>query len=74
MPGVANDQEIRVRPLLSAGEVARVLGIGERTLWRMVSRGRTGRDGFPQPVRLGARTVRWRWEDVETFLRRRAGN
>lgn len=74
MPGVASDQEIRVRPLLSAAEVDRVLGIGERTVWRLTSRGRAGQGGFPRPIRIGEKTVRWRWKDIERYLEKQARN
>ena len=59
---------ITVRPLMTAGEVAAVLGVGERTVWRLTSRAEAGCGPFPRPVRMAARTVRWRWEDVEEYL------
>ena len=59
---------IVVRPLLTAGEVARVLSIGERTVWRMVSRSRAGSGSFPKPIRIGGKIARWRWRDVEEYL------
>ncbi len=59
---------ITVRPLMSAAEVAAVLGVGERTVWRLSSRAEAGYGNFPRPVRLAARTVRWRWPDIEKYL------
>ena len=44
---------ITVRPLMTAREVAAVLGVGERTVWRLVSRAKAGAGAFPRPVRLG---------------------
>ena len=59
---------IAVRPLMTASDVAMALGVGERTIWRLASRAEAGCGHFPRPVRLAARTVRWRWEDVEKYL------
>jgi len=59
---------ITVQPLMAARDVAAVLGVGERTVWRLTSRAEAGFGCFPRPVRLSARTVRWRWEDVEKYL------
>ncbi len=63
-----SDTTITVRPLMSAAEVAAVLGVGERTVWRLTSRAQAGYGSFPRPVRLAARTVRWRWQDIEKYL------
>ncbi len=57
---------ITVHPLLKAADLARVLGVGERSVWRMVSR--ASATDFPRPVRIGGHVVRWRWEDVEKYL------
>lgn len=52
-----------IRPLLlSAGEVARMLGVSTRTLWRLQSGGR-----LPEPIRLGGST-RWRVSDIEHWV------
>jgi len=58
---------------MTARDVARVLGVGERTIWRMASRSRAGVWRFPRPVRIGGKAVRWRWRDVEEYLRELAG-
>jgi predicted DNA-binding transcriptional regulator AlpA len=65
---------ITVQPLMTARDVAAVLGVGERTVWRLTSRAEAGLGRFPRPVRLAARTVRWRWEDVEKYLHELSGN
>ena len=65
----STDGTITVRPLMTARDVSRVLGVGERTVWRMASRSRAGRGPFPKPIRIGGKAVRWRWEDVEHYLR-----
>ena len=59
---------VTVHPLLTAGDVARVLNVGERTVWRMTSRADGGAGPFPRPVRIGRHVVRWRWRDVEKYL------
>ena len=48
--------------LLNAREVARLLGIGERSVWRYVSRGH-----LPKPLSLG-NMKRWRRQEIEQHL------
>lgn len=48
--------------LLKADEVAQMLSISTRTLWRLVSVKK-----FPAPVRVGGST-RWRAADVEAWI------
>jgi excisionase family DNA binding protein len=50
--------------LLSADEVAAMLGVSERTLWRLLSAGK-----LPQPVRFG-RSTRWRAAEVAEWIDR----
>ena len=50
--------------LLKAEEVARMLAISPRTLWRLVSA-----EGFPQPIHLGGST-RWRASEVAAWVER----
>ncbi|MGO9597026.1 MAG: helix-turn-helix transcriptional regulator [Isosphaeraceae bacterium] len=52
------------KTLLNAEEVAAMLGVSERTLWRLLSAGRV-----PKPVRFG-RSTRWRLADVEEWINR----
>lgn len=47
---------ITVRPLMSAGEVAAVLGVDERNVWHLTSRAEAIYGHFPRPVRLGTGT------------------
>ncbi|HEY4311889.1 MAG TPA: helix-turn-helix domain-containing protein [Pirellulales bacterium] len=56
--GVPNPKMV----LIKANEVADLLGVSTRTLWRLLSEGR-----LPQPVRLGGNT-RWRLPDIETWI------
>ncbi|MBA3483698.1 MAG: helix-turn-helix domain-containing protein [Pirellulales bacterium] len=48
--------------LLKAEEVAQMLAISTRTLWRLVSTA-----GFPQPLKLGGST-RWRAAEVTAWV------
>ena len=48
--------------LLKAEEVALMLSISTRTLWRLVSTNK-----FPEPVRTGGST-RWRTTDLENWI------
>lgn len=50
--------------LIPACELARLLGISKRTLWRLLSAGK-----LPVPVRLG-NSVRWRLDEVEQWISR----
>ncbi len=56
---------IEIAPkLINAEELARMMGISERTLWRLLSGGR-----LPQPVRIG-RNTRWRLAEVTEWIER----
>jgi excisionase family DNA binding protein len=48
--------------LIAADELARLMQISRRTLWRLRSAGE-----LPEPVRLGG-TVRWRLEEVRDWV------
>ncbi len=50
--------------LLNAEELARLMQISERTLWRLLSAGKV-----PQPVRIG-RNTRWRAAEVREWIER----
>ncbi|GIW86426.1 MAG: hypothetical protein KatS3mg108_0750 [Isosphaeraceae bacterium] len=50
--------------LISADEVATMLGVSERTLWRLLSAGK-----LPEPVRIG-RNTRWRAAEVRDWIER----
>lgn len=54
--------------LLTARQVADLIGVDVRTVWRMAQTG-----GVPAPVRLSERVVRWRLADLEAHLDRLAG-
>jgi len=59
---------ITVQPLLTVKDVARVLGVHERTIWRLASLAETGAESFPRPIRIARKTVRWRWQDIEAYI------
>jgi len=64
---------IQVHPLLTAGEVASMLNIGQRTVWRLTSRARAGSGRFPKPLQISPQVVRWRWQDVQDYLAELSG-
>jgi len=51
-----------VRVLINAEELARMMDVSERTLWRLLSGGKV-----PQPVRIG-RNTRWRLAEVAEWI------
>jgi len=48
--------------LIAAADLARLLNVSTRTLWRLRSAGQ-----LPQPVRLGG-VVRWRLEEIRQWI------
>ncbi|MBN8625036.1 MAG: helix-turn-helix domain-containing protein [Planctomycetes bacterium] len=48
--------------LIQADELATLLNVSERTLWRLLSAGK-----IPEPVRLG-RSTRWRLDQVRQWI------
>ena len=59
--------------LLTVRDLAALLGVNERTCWRLTAMAEAGRGPFPRPVRIGPRVVRWRLADVEAYLATLAG-
>jgi predicted DNA-binding transcriptional regulator AlpA len=49
--------------LLTSDEAARLLGISKRTFHNL-----RHADGFPKPLVLSERIVRWRAKDIEAFI------
>ena len=68
VPGTNSDVRSAQREplLIKADEVARLVAISTRTLWRLVGAGL-----FPRPVQVG-RSTRWRVADVEDWISRRS--
>ncbi|MHC4064435.1 MAG: helix-turn-helix transcriptional regulator [Planctomycetota bacterium] len=50
--------------LFRAADVARMLSVSVRTVWRLRDAG-----GLPRPVRVGGNLIRWKRGDLENFLR-----
>ncbi len=50
------------RALIRLSEVYNIVGLSRSTIYLRLSQGL-----FPQPVRIGSRTVRWRMEDIEAW-------
>lgn len=55
-------QQISTPRMIDVTEVATILKVSKRTVWRLVSSGE-----LPQPIRFG-RNVRWKLEDVEAWI------
>lgn len=49
--------------LLTVGEVAKLLGASQRSVWAWASSGK-----IPRPLRIGHRSVRWRRRDIQEWL------
>jgi excisionase family DNA binding protein len=49
--------------LLTSQQVAEMLSVSVRTLWRLVASGK-----FPQPVRYNRKLVRWKSTDVMRYI------
>jgi prophage regulatory protein len=50
--------------LLKLSEVCKLLSVGRSTIYEWINQ-----DGFPQPVRMGGRSVRWESEEVQQWRR-----
>ena len=60
-------------PLLNVRQLAAMLGIHERSVWRLAGLAEAGQGDFPRPLRIGPKTIRWRRADVEAYLATLAG-
>jgi excisionase family DNA binding protein len=49
--------------LIDAREVARRLGLSERTVWRLTAAGK-----LPNPILIGGKSKRWRAEDIRAWV------
>jgi predicted DNA-binding transcriptional regulator AlpA len=65
--------ERTVCQLLAVKQLAAMLGIHERTCWRLAAMAKAGQGAFPRPLRIGPKTVRWRVADVDSYLAALAG-
>jgi excisionase family DNA binding protein len=48
--------------LINATKLAEILGISQRTIWRLISKGQ-----MIQPIRIGT-SVRWRLDQVKSWI------
>lgn len=56
-------QPLEAVTLLTARQVANLLGVHVRSVWRMSHAGQ-----IPPPIRLADRVVRWRLADLQALL------
>ena len=54
--------------LLTVRDVAALLKLHVRTVWRLSALAESGQDQFPKPVRLGEKTMRWRATEIAAYL------
>lgn len=57
-----NHEELASKLLVSAEELATILDVSQRTIWRLLSARQ-----IPSPVRFGG-TVRWRLSEVNAWI------
>jgi predicted DNA-binding transcriptional regulator AlpA len=53
--------------LVTIKELAEFLKMSTRTIWRKCSAGE-----IPQPIYIGAKTPRWRADDIKNWINQRA--
>lgn len=63
MTTLTTDPELAGVKLLSARQVAALIGVHPRSVWRMAAAG-----DLPRPIRLGDRVVRWRLADLQNHI------
>ena len=56
------------RELLMAKQVAKLLDVSRRTIYRWLKTG-----SFPQPIKLSPGTVRWRRAELQAFIASQGG-
>jgi predicted DNA-binding transcriptional regulator AlpA len=59
--------------LLDVREVAGLLRMHPRSIWRLAAQAEAGLCNFPQPLRIAPKTIRWRLSDVQAYLAALAG-
>lgn len=63
-PSAQADEPQRLLTRLST--VIKLTDLGRSTIYRWIAEG-----AFPSPVRLGPRTIAWRWADLELWMQSR---
>lgn len=59
---LASPSEPSVPRMINVREVATILGVSTRSVWRLVARGE-----LTKPIRIG-RSARWRIRDIEAWI------
>lgn len=62
-------KNLQLETLLNVKDVADILSVGVRTVWRW-----TALDKIPRPIRLGRHTVRWTASALQDFIDARAAD
>lgn len=62
MDRIAADQLIETRPMLTVGDLERLLKLHRRTIARLCASGK-----FPMPITVGT-SRRWRAEDIDRLI------
>lgn len=55
-----------IRPLLRRREVEQITCLGTSTIYRLMREGR-----FPEPIKIGPKAVRWKPDEIDTYLESR---
>lgn len=55
--------------LLRLADVETVVGLKKSSLYNLINQGK-----FPRPVKLGKRSVRWRYSDLQKFISHLSSN
>ncbi|MCA3278750.1 MAG: AlpA family phage regulatory protein [Roseomonas sp.] len=61
---IDGDCEMNVFQILSVAEAAKILGVSKATLRRVMRADAT----FPRPLRIGARRIGWRGDELSNWL------
>ena len=56
-------QENNLETLLTVKDVADILSIGVRTVWRWAAQGK-----IPRPIRLARNTLRWKASQLQEYM------
>ena len=54
--------------LVDVKELATMLGIHHRSIWRLVAMAEAGHGNFPLPLRIGPKIIRWQVSAVLAYL------
>jgi prophage regulatory protein len=60
-----NNQDTQVL-VVRMSRLVEMIGLSRSTIWKLLSEGK-----FPNPIRLGSRSIAWRINDIEEWLQSR---